>query len=177
MSEGQVFFSLIPNITMHLPGVKPVRFKNGRFPGRVRDKCTDPQIIAALKACPEYGPQIISEKDKIIRDTPDPKVEKDLIKKALKSLSEIPGVVPSELIPSSPPQEESEESPEQNSEQLVQAPSLTVPDFVPPSLTEVTRMNKDDLFTAAEMLGVEVLEGDTAAMLKRRVRSEIKRIA
>ena len=174
MSEGQVFLSVIPNITMHLPGVKPVEFKNGRFPKRKDEVCTDPQIIAALKGCPEYKRTIISEEDKIIRDTPDPKVAEDLLEKALERLKEIPGVTPSELIPSPSQKGDSVKSPEPASVPLEHATSST--DLSIPSLTIIQRMRKDDLFTAADDLGIDVHESDTVAILRRKVKSFIKQL-
>ena len=166
MSEGQVFFSLVPNITMHLPGVRPVTFKNGRFPGRKNEVCTDPQIIAALKGCQEYPRTIISEEDKIARDAPDPKVTKDLVEKALKVLKEIPGVTPSEPIQLKPQDESLKESQEQSTEPSAQGPSLT----------EITRMKKDDLMDVSESLGLSLNESDTVAILRRRLRSAIRQI-
>ena len=179
MSEGQVFFSVVPNITMHLPGVNPVEFKNGRFPKRKDTVCTDPQVIAAIKGCPEYMKTIISEEDRIIRDTPDPKVTEDLISLAMERLSEIPGVTPSELIPSNPQEEVQAKSPVPTSERLEQDTSLTVLNSVPspvPSLTIIQRMRKDDLFTAADDLGIDVHESDTVAILRRKVKSFIKQL-
>ena len=174
MTEGQVFFSIVPNITMHLPGVRPVAFKNGRFPKRKGDVCTDRSIIEALKGCPEYMKTIISEEDKIIRDTPDPKVTEDLISLAMERLSEIPGVTPSELIPSNPQEEVQAKSQAPTSVPLEHATSST--DLRIPSLTIVQRMKKDDLFTVADDLGIDVHEGDTVAILRRKVKSFIKQL-
>ena len=180
MSEGQVFFSVIPNITMHLPGVNPVEFKNGRFPKRKDSVCTDPQVIAALKGCPEYMKTIISEEDRIIRDAPDPKVTEDLLTKALERLTEIPGITPSELMPYQSLKEVLEESPEQPSEPLVLDTSLmdrsNVPTVFVPTLTQITRMNKDVLIETAEALDIDVHEGDTVAILKRKVKGYVRQL-
>jgi len=172
MSEGQVFFSTTPNITLHLPGVKPVTFKNGRYPQRLKDVCTDAQVNAAIKASPEYNRTIISEEDKIIRDTPDPKVEADLVERAMKVLGDLEGVKPSALTPSLPPapplpppsQPPVEKSQEQELEQSEPIPTLTV----------VSRMKKIPLVAFAEKYDVDWQESDTVAILRRRVKSWIK---
>ena len=180
MSEGQVFFSVVPNITMHLPGVNPVEFKNGRFPKRKDTVCTDPQVIAAIKGCPEYMKTIISEEDRIIRDTPDPKVTEDLISLAMERLSEIPGVTPSELIPSNPQEEVQAKSPVPSLGQLALDTSLTdLRDSIAvevPSLTRVSRMKKDDLMAVSDSLDLDLNEGETVAILRRQVRSYIKQL-
>jgi len=165
MSEGQIFRSVVPGLTLYLPGVKPVKFKNGRYPMRKDKTCTDPQVIAAIKAHGSYGGMVLSEEDKIIRDTPSPKVVEDLMDRALEALKEIPGVTPSALIPSQPLKEELIKSPEPELAQQAQAPSLT----------DVSRMRKDDLMNVADELGIDVHDGDTVAILKRRVRNFIKK--
>ena len=116
----------------------------------------------------------------MIRDTPSPKAEKDLIARAMKSLTEIPGLIPSELTQSQSPKEDLAKSQARTSEQSEPDTSLMDLDDVPvvevPSLTRVTRMNKDTLLEVADLLDIDVHEGDTVAILKRKVRSYIKQL-
>jgi hypothetical protein len=163
MSEGLFFYSAIPNITLRI-GSLAITFKNGRYPARRDAFVTDPAIIEAIKTHDSYGKTVESNEDREKRLTPDPKVEKDLVEKAIAKLASIPGVVPSELTPSPPPSDPQEKSPEPES----------VPSAQAPSLTEVSRMKKDDLFEVAEKLGIKVTEDDTVAILKRRVKSWVK---
>lgn len=165
MSEGTFFHSAQPNITLYLPGYT-VRFKNGRYPANKSQLCTDPNEIAAIKAHDMYGGVIESDDDRQARLAPDPKVEEDLLEKALNRLSSIPGVVASELTQPQSPEDPVTES---------QKPEPDQPAPVP-SLTAISRMNKKALKKLAAQLNVEVTDRDTVAILRRKVKSEVKKI-
>jgi hypothetical protein len=167
MSEGTFFHSAIPNITLYI-GSYIIGFKNGRYPPRRDTFVTDQSIVDAIKSHDSYGKTVESEEDRQKRLTPDPKVVEDLQAQALERLKDIPGVVPSELMQSSPPEDPpTPKSQEQESEQLEQAPSLT----------EISRMNKPNLLEWVEIMNIEVTQGDTVAILRRKVKSWIKQNA
>jgi hypothetical protein len=163
MSEGIFFHSAIPNITLYVHGYV-IKFKDGRYPPHRKAFCTDEGEIAAIKNHDSYGKTIESNVDREERLTPDPKVVEDLQAKALERLKDIPGVVPSELMESSPHEDPPPKSQKQESEPQQQAPSLT----------EVSRMNKSSLTGLADSMGIEVTSSDTVVILRRKVRSWIK---
>ena len=162
MSEGLCFYSTHQNITLYLPG-HVIRFKNGRFPAEVKKFATEAEA-EAIRAHASYGGSVESNEDREKRLAPDPKAEAALVEAALKRLASIPGVVPSEPNPSSPQSDVPQRSQKQDMEEPAQAPSLTA----------VSRMKKADLLKTAKELGVEVTEGETVGILKRRIRSWIK---
>jgi len=186
MSEGQRFLSVVPNLTLRLPGIKPVEFKDGKFPDRDKE-CFDQQVIGQIKASPEYGKVFISVEDKIERDKPTPaqiKSKEDMVEKAIAQVANMPGMVAAVVKPPAPQAVvgtvgsrtlESpvvEEEPEPEPEPEPEAKPLVLP-----TLTAVTRMKKDDLLDLAEKFHVDVPEGDTVAILKRKVKSWIKQNA
>jgi len=127
----------------------------------------DVQLEAELRSHPNYGNLFLSEEDKREREKPDPKVEEDLLAKAMETLKSIPGVAPAQILESEPSQEPSLEQSEPKANMFTAEAKL-------PSLTEVTRMKKDELIGLAEIMGVDFDENDTAAIIRRKVRSEIK---
>jgi hypothetical protein len=162
MSEGTFFHCSTPNLTVYI-GSYIIKFHNGLYPKK-GVPTTDEAIINAIKSHPDYGRTIESEEDRQKRLTPDPKVIEDLQAKALERLKDIPGVVPSELIQSSPPEELQEASQEPSSAPPVPAPSLT----------EASRWKKSVLLEFCELYNIEVTQGDTVAILRRKVKSWIK---
>jgi hypothetical protein len=176
MSEGQVFLSNAPNITLRIAG-NAFEFKNGKYPARGVE--TDDSKIAMLKQHPEYGRTFISEEDKDARKAKEvekansPKAQAGLVEKAMKALEGIPGVRPSDLTASLPQPANpapAEKSPEPESEPSEQAAT--------PSLTRIARMKKVPLLELGARLGVEDLhETDTVPILRRKVKSWIKQNA
>ena len=167
MSEG-IFFHCksAPNITLYLPGVI-ARFKNGRYPASKEQFCSV-QEIEAVKSHDMYSKGVIeTNEDREKRLTIDPKVERELLKMAMKQLATMPDVVASEPIPSLPPAEDSISEQKQESEQSERMPSLT----------EANRLKKKQLIELCERLDIEVTEWDTSAILKRKVRAGIKQNA
>lgn len=163
MSEGQIFHCSTPNLKVYI-GSYIIQFKNGRYPTGKKVAETDEAIIDAIKSHPEYGRTIHSEEDRQKALTPDPKAVAELQSKALERLKDIPGVVPSELTPSNPPDESPEPSLEQESDSPEPAPSLT----------EASRWKKATLLKYCDDNHVEVTESDTVAILRKKVKSWIK---
>jgi hypothetical protein len=163
MSEGTFFHCSTPNLKLYI-GSYIIDFKNGRYPGRKGTFVADEGIIAAIKSHADYGKTIESEEDRQKRLTPDPKAIAELQAKALERLKDIPGVVPSELTQSLPPEEPQQTSQEPESDSPAPAPSLTV----------VSRWKKAELLDFCEPRNIEVTEVDTVAILRRKVKSWIK---
>ena len=164
------FVCVMPNLNVRLAGAPVVRFKNGSF------ETDDEKIVAALKRSPDYGKLFESEEDKRKRSEPDPKAVADLLSRAMKVVQEMPGAIASKVQAS----EESQVSPQDESSEAdlkeSQKPeSAQLPP--PPSLTEITRMKKQDLLEVCDLYGVkDVLDEDTVAILKRKLRSHLGRL-
>ena len=182
MSEGQRFISVQPNMTFYLPGCAPLRFKNFFFPQRKTDLCYDDQVIEQAKRHPDYGKLFITEEDKIKRDTPEPMTEKqeeDMTAAAVRALQSIPGVQANDAAPPAKKKagavvgsfSTSSSRPVVDNEAEEPEP----PGPAIPTLTSVQRMKKDDLFEVADNFDISLEENDTAAIIRRKVKSWIKR--
>jgi hypothetical protein len=163
MSEGQIFHCSTPNLKIYI-GSYIIKFKDGRYPPKKDRVETDESIIEAIKSHPDYGRTIESEEDRQKRLTPDPKAIAKLQELALEKLKSIPGVVPSDLMQSQPQGEQAELSQKPSSDQPAPAPSLTV----------VSHWNKALLREFCDSHNIEMTESDTAAILRKRVKSWIK---
>lgn len=163
MSEGTFFHCSTPNLTLYI-GSYIIKFHDGLYPKK-GVPTTDQGLIEAIKSHPDYGKTIESDEDRQKRLTPDPKVAEDLQERALEALKNIPGVVPSELTPSKPLEDpQTQEDQKQESASPVPVPSLTV----------ASRWKKSDLLEFCDWYDIEVTDGDTAAILRKKVRSWIK---
>lgn len=162
MSEGTFFHCSTPNLTVYI-GSYIIKFHDGLYPKK-GVPTTDQEIISAIKSHPDYGRTIESEEDRQKRLTPDPKVAEELQAQALERLKSIPGVVPSELIPSKPPEEPPQPSPKQELD-------LQVPEL---SLTEVSRAKRSKLLEWCDVMQIEVTGSDTVGILRRKVRTWIR---
>lgn len=195
MSEGQRFFSSTPNLTLRLPGIAAIEFKGGVFP--TRGLCTDEQVIAQIKSSKDYGKVYISEEDKIVRDTPKPKTpeqEGEMLSMAMEAIAKIPGVIPNKMPQQKPDAVIGGASTRVMAGRTEDVPIVIEPEIIKPeekeealdwekpnekyktpSLTAVSRMNASEIKEAAELLGIpDVLDGDTAAIMKRKVKTWIK---
>lgn len=161
MSEGTFFKSTYSNITLYIPGCT-IKFKNGRFPADPGKLCTNDEEIEAIKGHPLYGKAITCPMEDA-QNASDPKAERALLEKAMAKLAQIPGVIPSELKAQSPADQPSQS----------QAPSLEWSGTLP-TLTEVNKMRKTELAEKAKEFGLDVTPGETAGILRRKVRAFLK---
>jgi len=186
MSEGQRFLSVHSGLTVYLAGCKPLRFLKGEFPYR-GNLCTDQQVIETAKRHPDYGKLFITEEDKLIRDAPKPlsQEQTDSLKRAaIKAMGKIPGITAAPLPPAQPVNDggaipgsfgtstfkEPAPVPEHDVKPEPEPPGPALP-----TLTSVQRMKKDDLFEVADNFNISLEENDTAAIIRRKVKSWIKR--
>lgn len=161
MSDGTCYFSVTPNITLYT-GLT-IRFKNGRYPKHDGEFCT-PEEIAEIEAHPMYGRGIESNKDREAQNVVTQENEERLVELALEKLSEIPGVVPSDIAALEPVPTELDPVP-------VEQPDPPAPEL---TLTDVNRMNREKLIKYCHDKYIDVTPDDTVAIMKRKVRAFIR---
>lgn len=162
MSEGTYFESYQKNLALYMSGIT-IKFKDGRYPAGPMALCTNDAEIAAIKGHPLYGKVITCPMEDKVRNVTDPKAEGALLEIAMRKLAEMPGVVPSEL-------KAQHQDDQQNKSQ---APSSEW-SGTPPTLTEVNKMNKAELYEKAIEFGIDVTPNETKGILKRKVRAFLK---